>query len=70
MEKQNSDSLLPIISSQRERFRNRNLELESQNAHQQRQITILQNEVDSVRHDNVKLYEKIKFLQSYPSQGM
>ena len=69
LEKHNSDSLLPIISSQRERFRNRNLELESQNAHQQRQITLLQNEVDSVRHDNVKLYEKIKFLQSYPTQG-
>ena len=69
LEKQNADSLLPIISSQRERFRNRNLELESQSAHQQRQITLLQNEVDSVRHDNVKLYEKIKFLQSYPAQG-
>jgi len=69
VEKQNADSLLPIISSQRERFRNRNLELESQSAHQQRQITMLQNEVDSVRHDNVKLYEKIKFLQSYPTQG-
>ena len=27
---------------------------------------VLQREVDSLRGDNVKLYEKIKFLQSYP----
>ena len=38
-----------------------------QECHQQRQtITVLQREVDSLRGDNVKLYEKIKFLQSYP----
>ncbi|XP_070572083.1 protein CASP-like isoform X2 [Ptychodera flava] len=60
-----TESLLPIISSQRERFRIRNQELEAENHHQQQQIQVLQNEVDSVRSDNVKLYEKIKFLQSY-----
>ena len=38
-----------------------------QESHQQRQtISVLQREVDSLRGDNVKLYEKIKFLQSYP----
>eukprot|EP00794_Sanderia_malayensis_P014305 gene14305-15793_t len=63
------DSLLNIISSQRERFRTKNLELESQTRHQQQQITMLQNEVDNIRSDNIKLYEKIKFLQSYPNQN-
>ena len=29
---------------------------------------MLQNEVDTLRSDNVKLYEKIKFLQSYPTK--
>ena len=29
---------------------------------------MLQNEVDTVRQDNIKLYEKIKFLQSYPAK--
>lgn len=29
-------------------------------------VAVLQREVDSLRGDNVKLYEKIKFLQSYP----
>ena len=39
----------------------------AQESHQQRQtISVLQREVDSLRGDNVKLYEKIKFLQSYP----
>ncbi|XP_057294347.1 protein CASP-like [Hydractinia symbiolongicarpus] len=69
LEKHNTDSLLPIISSQRERLREKNLELESQTRHQLRQINMLQNEVDTVKQDNVKLYEKIKFLQSYPSKG-
>ncbi|XP_012558944.1 protein CASP-like isoform X1 [Hydra vulgaris] len=69
MDKQTVESLLPIVSSQRERFRLKNLELESQSRHQQYQISMLQNEVDSVRQDNVKLYEKIKFLQSYPNKN-
>ncbi|XP_077995438.1 protein CASP-like [Glandiceps talaboti] len=64
-----SESLLPIISSQRERFRARNQELEAENHHQSQQIQVLQNDVDSLRSDNVKLYEKIKFLQSYPSRN-
>lgn len=34
----------------------------------QQTMQALQNELDSLRADNVKLYEKIKFLQSYPSK--
>ncbi|XP_062504880.1 protein CASP-like [Corticium candelabrum] len=60
-----ADSLLPIISSQRERFRARNMELEAETRHHQQVISSLRNEVDTLRSDNVKLYEKIKFLQSY-----
>ncbi|XP_031558255.1 protein CASP-like [Actinia tenebrosa] len=63
------DSLLPIVASQRKRFKLRNMELEAQTRHQQQQISVLQNEVDSLRSDNVKLYEKIKFLESYPTKG-
>jgi homeobox protein cut-like len=64
-----SDSLLPIISSQRERFRSRNMELEAETQHNQQVISSLRNEVDSLRSDNVKLYEKIKFLESYPAMS-
>ncbi|XP_039985865.1 cut-like homeobox 1b isoform X5 [Xiphias gladius] len=63
------DSLLSIISSQRERFRSRNQELEAENHSMQQTMQALQNELDSLRADNIKLYEKIKFLQSYPSRA-
>lgn len=63
-----AESLLPIVTSQRERFRQRNEELESYNSMQQQQIGVLQGDVDQLRSDNIKLYEKIKFLQSFPSQ--
>nr|XP_020480134.1 protein CASP [Monopterus albus] len=63
------DSLLSIISSQRERFRSRNQELEAESRSMQQTMQALQNELDSLRADNIKLYEKIKFLQSYASKA-
>ncbi|XP_060761876.1 cut-like homeobox 1b isoform X6 [Neoarius graeffei] len=63
------DSLLSIISSQRERFRARNQELESESRSMQQTLQALQSELDSLRADNIKLYEKIKFLQSYPTRS-
>nr|XP_039257953.1 protein CASP-like [Styela clava] len=62
-----TDSLLAIVTSQRERFRVRNQELEAENYMLQQNYNRQQNELDGMRTDNVKLYEKIKFLQSYPS---
>merc|ERR1712012_1504660 len=70
VEMQNAaDSLLPIVQSQRERFRQRAQELEAQTLAQQQQLSLLQNEIDKLRSDNIKLYEKVKFLQSYPKSG-
>ncbi|XP_068126364.1 protein CASP isoform X4 [Hyperolius riggenbachi] len=63
------DSLLSIISSQRERFRARNQELEAENRMMHHTMRALQSELDNLRADNIKLYEKIKFLQSYPGKG-
>ncbi|XP_062329797.1 cut-like homeobox 1b isoform X2 [Osmerus eperlanus] len=63
------DSLLSIISSQRERFRTRNQELEAEGRSMQQTMLALQTELDSMRADNIKLYEKIKFLQGYPGRG-
>lgn len=34
----------------------------------QHTIQALQSELDSLRADNIKLFEKIKFLQSYPGR--
>ncbi|XP_059389645.1 cut-like homeobox 1b isoform X1 [Carassius carassius] len=63
------DSMLSIISSQRERFRSRNQELEAANSSLQQTLQSLQSQLDSLRADNIKLYEKIKFLQSYPNRA-
>uniref|UniRef100_A0A671P004 Protein CASP n=1 Tax=Sinocyclocheilus anshuiensis TaxID=1608454 RepID=A0A671P004_9TELE len=63
------DSMLSIISSQRERYRSRNQELEAANSSLQQTSQALQSQLDSLRADNIKLYEKIKFLQSYPNRS-
>ena len=57
-------SLLPIVEAQRERLRLRNDELETVSLTQQHQLTTLTSQVESLQQDNVKLYEKIRFLQS------
>lgn len=64
-----NDSLLNIVSSQRDRFRTRNMELEAEARHQKQAMATLRSEVDTLRSDNVKLYEKIKFVQSYQSSN-
>ena len=63
-------SLLSIVQSQRERFRLRVQELENENSQQSQNIAGLSQEIENLRLDNVKLYEKIKFLQNYrPNSG-
>ena len=86
-----ADSLLPIVASQRERFRQRVQELEEvaikykntvridakvfvmyifqQNLQYQQHMALLQTEIEKMRSDNVKLFEKIRFLQSYSAKG-
>ncbi|XP_028938300.2 LOW QUALITY PROTEIN: protein CASP-like [Ornithorhynchus anatinus] len=59
----------PSSPARRERFRARNQELEAEGRLAQRTIQALQSELDSLRADNIKLFEKIKFLQSYPRPG-
>ena len=60
-----ANSLLPIIQAQRERYKKRNEELEDQQSKQMQQMAILQTEIKDLQADNVKLYEKIRFLQGY-----
>ena len=50
--------------AQRERLRLRNEELESGALQQQHQLATLAHQVSDLQQDNVKLYEKIRFLQS------
>ncbi|KAH8926352.1 hypothetical protein BT69DRAFT_1278921 [Atractiella rhizophila] len=58
-------SILPIITSQRDRFRQRNSELEEELRKQFDIISTLRAEIKSLQSDNLKLYEKVRYLQSY-----
>lgn len=60
--------MIDIISNQRDRFRDRNDQLESDNRVLRDQVRQISAEIETIKADNVKLYEKIKFLQSYQGQ--
>lgn len=62
-------SVLPIIISQRDRFRSRNAELEEELRKQFEVVTQLRNDVKSLQSDNLSLYEKVRYLQSYSASG-
>ncbi|KAN0064650.1 hypothetical protein ACQY0O_002280 [Thecaphora frezii] len=58
-------SILPIITSQRDRFRARNAELEEELRRQFATISELRNEIKTLQADNLTLYEKLRYLQTY-----
>ncbi|TFK25166.1 hypothetical protein FA15DRAFT_737942 [Coprinopsis marcescibilis] len=64
-------SILPIVTSQRDRFRQRNAELEEELRKQYQTISELRAEIKSLQADNLKLYEKVRYMQSYrEDQGL
>jgi homeobox protein cut-like len=62
-------SILPIITSQRDRFRARNAELEEELRKQFDTISELRGEVKTLQADNLGLYEKMRYLQAYGSSN-
>lgn len=58
-------SMLDIVAGQRDRFRARSMELEEDNRKLMERIEKLTSDLDSLKSDNVRLYEKIRFVQSY-----
>lgn len=62
-------SILPIITSQRDRFRLRNGELEEELRRQFETLSELRTEIKLLQADNLKLYEKVRYLQSYRDEG-
>ncbi|KAF5370573.1 hypothetical protein D9758_001927 [Tetrapyrgos nigripes] len=58
-------SILPIVTSQRDRFRHRNAELEEELRKQFQVISELRSEIKNLQSDNLKLYEKVRYMQSY-----
>jgi homeobox protein cut-like len=54
-----------MLQAQRERLRKRNEELEEEQTRLTSQLLAIQGEVSDLQTDNVKLYEKIRFLQGF-----
>ncbi|KAK5581532.1 hypothetical protein RB653_001567 [Dictyostelium firmibasis] len=59
------DKMLDIVIGQRDRFKAKIVELESDKSKIEKQLDSCRQELSSLKTDNIKLYEKIRFLQSY-----
>ncbi|KAJ2349434.1 hypothetical protein GGH92_002534 [Coemansia sp. RSA 2673] len=59
--------LLEIVTGQRDRFRQRNIELDDELRAQGASSSELRRQVEQVKQDNLRLYEEIKYLRSYTS---
>lgn len=55
-------SILPIVMSQRDRFRQRNAELEERTRTLESTLQETRAEIQSLKTDNLKLYERLKFV--------
>jgi homeobox protein cut-like len=64
-----SHSMLQIVLQQRDRFKQRIHDLEEENRRLNDQLRSHYVEIQTLRKDNVKLYEKIRYLQSYGVHG-
>lgn len=64
-EESESASVLPIITSQRDRFRNRNIELEGQVKKQNNIISDLRSQINKLKQQNSELFERTRYLASY-----
>eukprot|EP00698_Gefionella_okellyi_P020989 TRINITY_DN6685_c0_g2_i1.p1 TRINITY_DN6685_c0_g2~~TRINITY_DN6685_c0_g2_i1.p1 ORF type:complete len:642 (-),score=188.97 TRINITY_DN6685_c0_g2_i1:17-1942(-) len=58
-------TMLDIVTGQRDRFKARIVELETQNRTLQQQLDTQVFELESVKSDNLKLYKKVRYLESY-----
>lgn len=57
--------MLEIVCGQRDRYKARLSDVERENDRLTKQIESARSELQNLRADNVKLYEKIRYLQSY-----
>uniref|UniRef100_A0A060TGP8 Protein CASP n=1 Tax=Blastobotrys adeninivorans TaxID=409370 RepID=A0A060TGP8_BLAAD len=67
---QSNSGILPIITQQRDRFRQRNAELEQELSKSFQQLTAVRKELEGVKRDNVELYEKTRYASTYKRPNM
>ncbi|KAJ2810998.1 hypothetical protein H4S07_002341 [Coemansia furcata] len=62
-----NSGLLEIVTGQRDRFRQRNIELDDELRTLGANSSELRRQVEQMKQDNLRLYEEIKYLRSYTS---
>ncbi|KAH0547846.1 hypothetical protein FGG08_000104 [Glutinoglossum americanum] len=58
-------SILPMVAAQRDRFKQRNTQLENELARTHNTVSTLRQEIASLQKDNLQLYEKTRYVSSY-----
>ncbi|RCK55261.1 Protein CASP [Candida viswanathii] len=66
---EDSPSILPIITKQRDRFREKNNELEEELRKQYNLVNDLKRQTNSLKKDNEELYERTRYLASFQTPG-
>lgn len=66
---EDSPSILPIITKQRDRFREKNNELEEELRKQLNLVNELKRQNNSLKKDNEELYERTRYLASFQTPG-
>ncbi|KAI9792475.1 MAG: hypothetical protein M1833_001088 [Piccolia ochrophora] len=57
--------ILPMVTAQRDRFKQRNAQLEDDLSKQYNTVSSLRQEIASLQKDNLNLYEKTRYVSSY-----
>lgn len=57
--------ILPMITAQRDRFKQRNAQLEQELSGTHRTVSQLRQEITALQRDNLTLYEKTRFVSTY-----
>ncbi|PRP81469.1 hypothetical protein PROFUN_10999 [Planoprotostelium fungivorum] len=63
------NTVLQVVTNQRDRFRGRIRDLEEETKGLHSKMQQREQEIDTLRTDNVKLYERIRYLQSYSNSS-
>lgn len=61
--------ILPMVTAQRDRFKQKNAQLEQELSETHRSISQLRQEVAALQKDNLNLYEKTRYVSTYNRSG-
>ncbi|KAI0495121.1 hypothetical protein KFK09_025268 [Dendrobium nobile] len=67
---QDQSSMLKVICNQRDRFRTRLREAEEEVRLLKEKVSLLKDELEKTKADNVKLYGKIRYVQDYSQENL